>query len=175
MAGFTNYQFNQGIFDYLTRKALIEYQSGQNPFLKEVLGFSPSDKMEANGIADVGLCRHIIKKTGYYSKLLIYQINYGDTLSAISGRFKIGVKDLILLNNITKEGFIKTGQKIFILIRPDSSLEKSYKIKAGESLEMIANRFQIPLDDLIKSNCLFISGTIKTGELLYIPGRPQDM
>jgi len=94
-----------------------------------------------------------------------YQIKEGDTLSEISKHYKIDVGTLISYNRIEDVRRIWVGANIKI---PDID-GLPYIVRNGDSLESIAEKHGIPLNNILDANNLD-SEIISIGDRLFIPG-----
>lgn len=175
LAGFVNLQFSPGVFDEITKKAVINYQKGENPYLKEILHWQPADALEPTGVVGLEFCRQIIRKTGFHAKLILYEIKLNDNLWTLAQKFKVPFRAIILLNNFNSANpVLKVSQKIFFIIHPDPNHEKIYSIQAGDSLEKIAEKNQISVPEIIEANCLFEGNALKAGEKIYLPAPAEN-
>ena len=92
-----------------------------------------------------------------------YKVQKGDSLYAIARKYKVSIKDLMEVNNLTSN-VISVGQ----VLKIPSLEEKVYTVKAGDTLWNIAKSFQTTVDSIIKENNL-ISNILKIGQKLLIP------
>jgi len=74
-----------------------------------------------------------------------YVVKKGDSLSAISQRFNVGVSLLVQLNRL-KGDRIYPGQRL--QLRPSSLDEAVHVVRAGESLSTIARKYPITVSEL---------------------------
>jgi membrane-bound lytic murein transglycosylase D len=105
-----------------------------------------------------------------------YEVLPGETLYSISRKLGIPVSELMVLNGIdTKNPVIFAGQNLFYnpghrqaekQPLPDTLF---YKVCKGDNLHSLAQAFSVNVDDLIHSNNLSISSTLKVGDLIRIP------
>lgn len=110
----------------------------------------------------------------------VYRVRRGDTACAIATAFKVNCKDLISANNLGREGKIKIGQGLDIPIRVGKASTQAaavingslgpYKVRRGDSICKIAQRFGASCKELIRLNKLARSGKILVGQKLRIPG-----
>lgn len=112
-----------------------------------------------------------------------YRIRRGDSLIRIAKRFDTQVELLREVNNLNGS-FIRAGDTLMI---PDSSewrdsmalakqgrtaIKRSYKVRSGDSLYVISERFDVTIDDLITWNQLDPARYLQPGQslTLYIEG-----
>ena len=87
-----------------------------------------------------------------------YTIQSGDTLNTIAKKFGTTVDDLVRLNNIKDPNLIYAGKSLKIKNTTDN---KIYVVKPGDTLSAIAKRFGATVDKLAKDN------NIKNPNLIY--------
>ena len=95
-----------------------------------------------------------------------YTVKSGDTLWSIARLNNITVNELKQLNNLNSN-MLAIGQKLK-LIDVDSSDNKSYTVKPGDTLYSIANKYGVSVNDLKQSNNLS-SNIINVNQVLTIP------
>ena len=100
-----------------------------------------------------------------------YRVRRGDSLSVIAKRFKMSVRKLKDLNNLSGH-MIRVGQRLRVssVNAPDSSSTQEvqwYRVRRGDSLWSIAKRFSVSIGDLKILNNLR-SSFIQVGHLLKI-------
>ena len=109
-----------------------------------------------------------------------YTVKKGDSLWLIARRFDIHVTDLLEWNNLKKNRYLKPGQTLKInkdtkdqkdnvvqtVIHNQSTTE--YTVKKGDSLWLIARRFDIHVTDLLEWNNLKKNRHLKPGQTLII-------
>jgi LysM repeat protein len=112
-------------------------------------------------------------------KATTHKVISGESLFNIAKLYNVSVDDLKKLNNIT-DGKIKPGQEIKIA-QPSETLASTqesvktvsaaktitHKVKKGESLFMIAQNYNVSVDELKKLNNLTV-GKIKPGQTIKI-------
>ena len=100
-------------------------------------------------------------------------IQTGETLSEIAKKYNISETELIRLNNLQNPNRINSGQK---LILPESIIENSlqtsgvHKVKSGETLSLIAERYNVREYRLIELNQLKRPDFLLLGQEIKIPG-----
>ena len=95
-----------------------------------------------------------------------YQVKEGDSLSVIAHRFSSTVKSIKKVNNL-KNNIIHPGQKL--IINGKAHLDNYvYKVKEGDSISVIAYKFNSTSDAIKKVNNLK-SNIIRPGQKLIIP------
>jgi len=105
-----------------------------------------------------------------------YVVLPGETLYSISRKLGIPVSELMALNGIdAKNPVIFAGQNLFYnpghrraekQFLPDTVF---YKVCKGDNLYSLAQSFSVGVDDLLRSNNMSASSTLKVGDLIRIP------
>jgi len=110
----------------------------------------------------------------------VIKVRYGDTLSDLARTHRTTVSALIALNDLPGNGTIYAGQ---VLKTPGTNsrgntarsrtYERSYTVRAGDNLTLIAKRHSVSLRTLIVRNKLPRSGLVQVGRKLAIPTRAK--
>ena len=104
-----------------------------------------------------------------------YTVKSGDSLWKIANQFNVSVDDLISANNLTTTT-LQIGQQLIIpgqtnVPSPPPTYENNtfnYTVQSGDSLWLIANRYNTTVDELKRLNNL-TSNTLQIGQVLKIP------
>jgi membrane-bound lytic murein transglycosylase D len=110
-------------------------------------------------------------------RYVYHRVKKGETLSRIAQRYGASMKDIILSNGIREKHFIRAGQKLKIPVRGGGSRAYAfssellpggkYKIKKGDSLWLIAKKFNTDTRKLQKLNGLK-STRLYVGQILKV-------
>ena len=108
--------------------------------------------------------------------LFTYTVRSGDTLATIAERYKVGLSDLAKWNGIRDADEITVGAtlKFFGGKAPSSSSSSSsstptyYKVRSGDTLSVIADRYGVRLSDLQRWNGIGNASSIRVGQTLKI-------
>ena len=112
----------------------------------------------------------------------VYEVVQGDTLFTIAEKFKVDLFALIAINNLDPAVPIDIGDKLTIP-GPDTELPTEtpiplsmrrgtlieYIVKPGETLAIIADKFNSTVDEIVKENKLENPNAIQAGDKLNIP------
>lgn len=104
-----------------------------------------------------------------------YRVKSGDTLSAIARRYKVTVEELARANSLSVSDVnrIWPGQvlKVPETAPPPSrpAQATSYRVNANDRLPELSQRFNTPLDALMRANGMNEGDRIVVGQLLRIP------
>jgi len=100
-----------------------------------------------------------------------YKVQSGDTPSTIAARFGVRTHDLLEWNSLDESSKIYPGQEL-VLLAGESQQEPMGKIvhtvQKGESLWMIAKRYQVHVSDLITWNGLSTETTLQIGQKIQV-------
>jgi LysM repeat protein len=105
----------------------------------------------------------------------VYQVVRGDTVSSIAKKFSLTSRELMRINDLTESSLIMPGQVLRLV---DNAVQPSvvdkvigavqHKVKSGETLAQIANRYSIKLPTLLALNQLQERSLIFPGQLLTV-------
>lgn len=96
-------------------------------------------------------------------------VKKGDTLSSISRKYSVSIKDLREINNIKKSSRLKPGQKLIV----ERTGPKTYTVKKGDNIWNISKKFNISTEDLLNINKLE-SDELKPGQRLVLEVREEQ-
>ena len=112
----------------------------------------------------------------------VYEVVQGDTLFTIAEKFKVDLFALIAINNLDPAVPIDIGDKLTIpgpntQLPTDTPIPLSmrrgtiieYIVKPGETLAIIAEKFNSTIDEIVKENQIENPNTIQAGTKLNIP------
>lgn len=111
-----------------------------------------------------------------------HQIKRGDTLQVLAKKYHIRVDDIITLNNIKNPRVIQIGTNLILPLKegytelPVNELadayvrshRKTYKVRSGDSLWSISNRFDVSEKELRVWNKLGWSNLLRPGQVLAV-------
>ncbi len=102
----------------------------------------------------------------------MHRVADGDTLFNISKRYNLSVADLIVANNI-KGSNIRKGQLLRVSVAPVKTRKNniqnvSYTVRRGDTLNTIANRFNVDVNDIRRWNKN--TRTVTPGQRLKLMG-----
>ncbi|RKF17378.1 LysM peptidoglycan-binding domain-containing protein [Alginatibacterium sediminis] len=101
-----------------------------------------------------------------------HQVVSGDSLWSISRKHEVSTSQLMQWNGLTKNSVLKLGQKI--VVKPTSVTasadkgQRNYEVVSGDSLSVIAEKFEVSISELLKWNNLNKNHYIKPGQTLKI-------
>ncbi len=124
-----------------------------------------------------------LKTTGD-GKRYIYSVKRGDNLWDIGRQYGISVSELTRWNGISKKSLLKPGQKLTVWVKDDEGKEEasiiktaankpavdgnSYIVQDGDSLWLIARKFDIHVEDILKWNNLKKGKHLQPGQSLIV-------
>ncbi|MCE5195492.1 MAG: NlpC/P60 family protein [Nitrospiraceae bacterium] len=97
-----------------------------------------------------------------------YKVKKGDTLSHISKKFKVSIRELRELNNLKPSSRLKIRQVLIINTAP-----RIYTVRSGDTLEKIAKKYNLEIEELKDFNRLE-TDEVKTGKRLFIEQATED-
>ncbi|MBQ0163333.1 MAG: M23 family metallopeptidase [Treponema sp.] len=99
-----------------------------------------------------------------------YTVKSGDTISGISLKFHLkNISTIIAVNNIENVRSLNAGKKLVI----PSVDGLYYKVKSGDSIEGVAKKYDVSVEDILDVNDLE-SSVLAVGTNLFIPGARLD-
>jgi peptidoglycan lytic transglycosylase D len=122
-----------------------------------------------------------LKTTGD-GKRYIYSVKRGDNLWDIGRHYGISVRQLTQWNGISRRSLLKPGQKLTVWVKEDENNNKgkliktvaktqatnAYIVKQGDSLWLIARKFDIHVKDLLKWNNIKKGKHLQPGQSLIV-------
>ncbi|MGE5581973.1 MAG: LysM peptidoglycan-binding domain-containing protein [Bacillota bacterium] len=136
-------------------------------------GTTVSSLVQANGLSNSqiypGQALNITAPNAGSSSGFNYTVRPGDTLYLLSQKYGVSVNALKQANNLSGST-LWVGQQLKIpgpAVSGGSSA--TYRVQAGDSLYLVAQRYGISVDDLRRANNLSYDGTIYPGQVLTIP------
>ncbi|HEX5688730.1 MAG TPA: peptidoglycan DD-metalloendopeptidase family protein [Roseiflexaceae bacterium] len=106
-----------------------------------------------------------------------HEVAEGEVLGELATRYRVSVEALFWANDLERGGVLAAGQELRI---PRIS-GVPYVIEDGDSLEIIAEKFQVAPQDIVafKANGVRVDRTLPIGEEIFIPGGtlayPEDV
>ncbi len=106
---------------------------------------------------------------------IIYTVQRGNTLSQIAREYHVSVEHIVELNDIQNPNFIYPGEKLRItesdvteLSPIDNTMQVYYVVKEGDTLNGIARRFGITLNEILQYNDIQNPNLIYPGQTIKI-------
>ncbi len=97
-----------------------------------------------------------------------YRVRYGDSLGKIAHRFRTSVRQIKKLNNLSTH-LIYPGDRLRVQGTPQPQKSQIYRVRYGDSLDKIANRFGTSVRNLKRLNKLS-THLIYPGDRLRVTG-----
>lgn len=101
----------------------------------------------------------------------IYTVKKGDSLWLIANKYGTTVDELKNINNL-KSTTLSIGQTLIIPEKKESTSKISYVVKKGDSLWLIANKYDTTVEKIKSTNNLK-SNTLSIGQVLVIPSSSE--
>jgi len=106
---------------------------------------------------------------------LVHTVRAGETLSSVAARYGVTIDALIQANGLSSD-VIRAGQQLVIpgqaqppAVAP-TPRPATHVVQRGENLAMIAQKYDVPVLDLMAANGISNPNLIKVGQELKIPG-----
>jgi len=118
-----------------------------------------------------------------------YTVQSGDSLSAISAKYNLGMDYIANINGINRNTGLRVGQRLKlsgeepVASKVEAKIEKvsaekqntekqtdTHVVKSGETLSSIAKKYHLQLDYLASLNGLSRTSTVRVGQRLKIEG-----
>lgn len=113
---------------------------------------------------------------------VVHQVGKGDTLFGLAVQYQVSVEAIRLYNNLTSDG-LSVGQVLTIpvgIVIPTITptplpanlrrgQEIQYVVQLGDTLEVIAQRFNSRVDEISKRNSNVTNATLQAGQILTVP------
>lgn len=111
-----------------------------------------------------------------------YTVRRGDSLSVIAERYGTSISELVAINQLRDRNTIRIGQEL-LLPQPDGSIPTlvvnrngplpvpasgKYEVQRGDTVSIIAERYQVPVATVVALNGLDARGTIFPGQSLQL-------
>ena len=107
-----------------------------------------------------------------------YKVNHnvksGESLWTIARKYNVKTAQLARWNNMAPKDPLRTGKKLVVWQKGTSSKSKgvirniNYKVRNGDSLARIANKFNVTINDLLKWNQLDAKEYLQPGQMLSL-------
>lgn len=101
----------------------------------------------------------------------IYTVKKGDSLWLIANKYGTTVDELKNVNNL-KSNTLSIGQTLIIPKKKENTNKISYVVKKGDSLWLIANKYDTTVEKIKSTNNLK-SNTLSIGQVLVIPSSSE--
>lgn len=178
----------------VTREQLREDNPALRPIVWEGTKRIPKGypiKVRGSRSADAGTLLAMIpagEKFAAQTPDVEYVVERGDSLSAIASRFDTSVDQLVSLNQLASRHRIQIGQRLLLphdgaeaqrllastsasLPRPDDGV---YQVRAGDTISLIAARFDVGEADLLRANRITDPHRIYPGQQLALPAAGEN-
>jgi LysM repeat protein len=162
---------------------------GLNPELRlKITPSGPYDLKVPDGKGDLLLSKlNEIPAAKFSQKVYTFhQVQSGDTLIQLAGRYRTSVQAIADINQIRAKGFLRVGQKLKIplggttvgketeveaqIIPAANSEPLRYRVKKGDTLWKIVEHYKTNLDEIMRLNHLKSTHLGIDQELLIPPG-----
>lgn len=107
-------------------------------------------------------------------KPLLYKVRSGDSLWSIANVHKVSVANLARWNNMVPRDTLRKGQTLKIWSKSQQANSSQmirkvgYRVRKGDSLSRIAQRFKVGTDDITRWNGIRRSSVLRPGQALTL-------
>lgn len=137
--------------------------------VKGISGRTDKDKYTENILLDDKTEIPTVEKPEHNTEnIIIYRIKRGDTLSGLAIKYHTTVRDLVYVNQIKNPNLIYTGERIIISQNRINDSQKTYKVKWGDTLSEIAQKYHTTVSHLVELNKIKNKNLIYAGEMILI-------
>ena len=106
------------------------------------------------------------------SQRVVHTVEAGDSLWKLARRYKVSVNQLTQWNSIAPRDVLKLGQQLSVWLKPDNgqgvTRKVGYKVRSGDSLARIADRFNVRISDIVKWNAVNPKKYLQPGQSLTL-------
>ncbi len=100
-----------------------------------------------------------------------YRVRRGETLSHIAAKSGVSLRELMICNGIGNPRRLRAGQTIKIPSAYARAGRKQHKVRRGQTLSSIAQRYGVSIQDIKSANKIKSADKLRTGQVLRIPER----
>lgn len=127
---------------------------------------------EGSSIPAIETVKNTQKNESVKSRLTTsHVVKSGESLWIIANRFNTTVKNIQELNNLNNMD-LHIGQTLYVQKQSDDNLNnnilKKHKVKSGDNLFRISQKYNMPLDRLLKINKLTPKSKIHVGQYIFV-------
>ncbi len=101
----------------------------------------------------------------YSSKISVYVVRDGDTISSVAKMFNVSVNTILWANNLNSKSVLKTGQNLTIL--PVTGIK--YSVQKNDTISSVAKKYKADIDEIYSYNDLSDSSKLVVGQIIIIP------
>lgn len=98
----------------------------------------------------------------------IYTVQTGDTVDSIASKLGINPDFLRAINGLTANSVLRENDQIIVPYKEDVWYD-TYKIKQGDNMYQIAQKFNVSLDDLLLLNGLNKTDYVYPNQEILVP------
>lgn len=167
----TNPKYPKLLIDLIERYALNQYDKKGGGTRKKKSAKKKDKKSKTSGRIDEVeqvKIKSRIRVSDNYVKYVV--VNRDDNLKSIERETGVRVKRILKYNERSKKR-IKKGEIIYLQPKKKSSRTKYHKVKRGETLYGISQRFAVTMKSIRKRNRMGKDDTIQPGQKLKLRGR----
>ncbi|MFQ5508136.1 MAG: LysM peptidoglycan-binding domain-containing protein [Leptospirillia bacterium] len=100
----------------------------------------------------------------------LHVVRNGETLSGLASSYRVPIRKLARVNDISSRARLKRGQKLLVPDVGGPSASFVHVVGRGQTLSGLAQRFGVPLSRLAAANGLSTRAKLLKGQRLNVPG-----
>ena len=174
---------SKGIYEVQSGDTLFSIAKKNHVTLKEIMVLND---IKAGSVIRVGEKLKVSKKSAFIASkkkkskkvkivLKTYKVKKGDTLSRIARRNKISIKKLRAFNKLGRKSRLRIGTVLAVGERKiKTSKPKSYKVRKGDTLWLIAKKHHTTVKKLRALNKLSRRSKLHRGMVLAVDGKIKE-
>jgi len=99
-------------------------------------------------------------------EIISYEVKWGESIGSIAEKFNVTRNSIFWANNFADDYIIHPGD--IIKVPPVSGL--IHEVKSWETLNGIANKYDVDSEDIMRQNLLLSAGDLKSWDTIIVPG-----
>ena len=165
----TNPKYPKLLIDLIERYSLDQYDKGggRKKQKKHEERKGRSDKDTEQELEEVQIKTRVQVSENFVKYVVVRQ---GDDLKSIQRETGVRARRILKYNERSKRR-LRTGEKIYLQPKKKSCRTKYYKVKRGETLYSISQKFAVTMKSIKKRNRMGEEDSIQPGKKLKLRGR----
>ena len=108
--------------------------------------------------------------TGSSGRVIVHEVTSGETVYSIARKYAASWQDVLKGNNLGEHDLIHPGQRLVIAgASPQAAAELVHTVAPGENISVIARKYGVSVDDVLRLNGISRTQTIHPGQKMKIP------
>lgn len=139
----------------------------------------PQGSRSATEVAQLGTPKPVTTQTPFGSTQIFHTVQPGENLRRVAQHYAVSIKDIQRWNGLGSDDPIKLGQKLNIWTDEVGSIpakitatsqpkKVGYTVQNGDSLTVIASKFNVEIDDILRWNQVNPRALLQPGQRLTL-------